>query len=73
VPVGRTNSEQIKSVQMGESGRPHDRSCYSKDGRFEIGCLIRIEQSGGWPLYEIIGLNGETLVLKLEERLKPWR
>ena len=58
---------------MGDSGQPHERSCYSKDGRFEVGCLIRIEQSGGWPLYEIIALNGETLVLKHHPNLNPWR
>lgn len=69
----RTNTERIKLIQIGDSGLPHERSCYSKDGRFEVGCLIRLEESGGWRLYEIVGLNGDALILKHREGLNPWR
>lgn len=60
-------------VKMGDCGLPCERSVYSKDGAFEIGCLIRIDTNGTWPLFEITGTDGDTLIVKPYHRLDPTR
>ena len=64
---------QINVVKVGDSGLPCEGSVYSKDGTFEIGCLIRIDANGTWPLFEITGKDGDTLIVKPCHRLDPSR